>query len=411
MSIWRNSNFLRVWLGQLVSVVGDGMFHTAILWWVKTTTGSDALVATMALCGALPAVLLGPIAGAFADRHDRRSVMMAADIARALVLVVPALLLATGSLQVWHLFITAAALSTFSTFFGPAFGASIPQLVAREHITVANSINQTTFSLGGLLGPALGGLLVATTGSVQVIAIDAFTFAFSGLCILLSRVPSPVRGDLHERSFARDIGEGLRFLRSQPLLWGMLLLFGVLNFLAAPMTVLLPGIAKDVLKTNAAGFGLLEAMLPLGFIIGGLITGVLKTRNIGLFIVWPLVLVGVVFTGVGLSRALPITAAVLVAGGVLLAVCNIFISVVFQTRIPPEIQGRAFGAMGSLTQGLRPLGLAAVAPLVGLTGGAAGVYILCGVLCSICGMVGFLIPGMTAIERPTGATAYPAAAD
>jgi hypothetical protein len=320
------------------------------------------------------------------------------DLARAALLLVPAALLTAGRLEPWHLCVTSALLATASSFFGPAFSASLPNLVAREDLAAANGLTQTSGALGGLLGPALGGVLVAVAGAQDAVLIDAASFGVSALLLALSRIPTPAAAATGRASLGRDLLEGVRFFRSTPFLWGLMLLSAALNLFAAPLQVLLPGLAKDVLRAGPAGFGTLEAMIPAGFVVGGLAVGLVRGRRIGLLVIWMVVAAGLCFAGLGLSRAFAPTAALLAAAGAALALTNILVFTVLQTRIPGEIQGRAFGALGTLSGGLRPLGLAATAPAVALLGVPA-MFAICGAAVALGGLAGFLVPGLSTLER------------
>lgn len=394
----RHHDFARAWLAQLISVVGDGLYYVAMIWWVKVTTGSNAAVATVALCAAIPAVALGPVAGAYADRLDRRRLMLTMDSARGILLLAPALLLATHHLAVWHLCLVAALVAACSAFFGPAFGAAIPLLVPAEDVAAANALSQTSFAAGALLGPALGGALVAIVGTAPAILIDAATFGVSAALLGVSRIPSPPRAAAAARSLGRDMLDGFVFFRRRPLLLGMVGQVVIINFFRAPLGVLLPSLARDVFGTGAAGFGLLEGMMPAGFLLGGLALSLRRVQGVGRALIWLLVAWGLAIGCIGVSRALPVTAALLVIAGVALVMVNILGSGVFQTRIPTEMQGRTFGAFNALSQGLQPVALALTAPVVGLVG-LQPLFLVGGLTMAACGLAGYLIPGLAHLQR------------
>ncbi len=400
MSIWKNHDFIRLWLGQMISVVGDGIYYIAIMWWIKTHTGSDALVALIALCAAVPGVLLGPIAGVVADRVNRRRLMIGMDVISAVVVIVPALLLAVNQLEPWHVCVTAALLATAATFGYPAFFSSIPRIVEEDQLSAANSMSQGGNALAGLIGPALGGVLVAGLSSVNAIALDAVSFGVSALLLAFSRIPDAQRSpEDRAQSITADLLEGVRYLRSQPILWGVMMVFAVLNLVFAPISVLIPGLAKDVLGVGAQGFGLLEASMPAGFVLGSLTATALTRRLNGHAMIWLMCVVGLLMASIGLSRSFVVTAALIVSSGVGFAVMNIFFMVIFQTRIPNELQGRAFGTMGTISQGLRPVGLALTASAVGLLGGVAPVFVVCGLAQSVVGLGCYLVPGLTRVRH------------
>ena len=406
MNVFQNPNFRNVLIASAVSSVGDGFHSIAAMWWVKVHTGSDALVASVALAKGLTSVVLAPFAGALVDRYDRRTVMLYTNLTRGLIVALLAFLTMTEQLEPWTLIVSSAFLSALGTLFGPAFGASIPNIVGKENLAPANSSLQISGTLAGIAGPALGGLTVAAIGSGGAFLVDALSFILSAFFILISKIPSPERVTATKTSsLFGDVGEGWRWLRGQRLMFGILVLALGLNFVIAPIQVLFPGYAKDVLMTDARGFGLLETGIPIGFLVGAVLLGVLKPKAIGAMITACMCAFGLLLVGVGLSRALPLSLGFLIVGGVALALINISLSVVFQSRIPNEMQGRVFGVMQTLGGGLQPLGLALAPLLIALLGGIPNVIILIGALTAVSGLSFLTLPGFLALRHdPTPAS-------
>ena len=402
MSLWRNSNFGNILLANAVSSVGDGFHTIAAMWWVKVHTGSDGLVAGVALAKGLTTVLLAPFAGALVDRYDRRLVMLWSNLARALVVAALGALALTDRLEPSVLIVASAALAAFDTLFGPAFIASIPNIVGLDQLAPANSSLQIAGTLASIAGPAMGGIAVATIGSGGAFFVDALSFALAALLILASRIPSPVRtGAATRSSLLADVADGWRWLREQRLIFGIMLVALGLNFLAAPLQVLLPGYAKDVLLTDARGFGLIESGLPTGFLVGALLLGVLKPKAVGVMMVTCMSAFGLLVVGLGLSRVLPLSLGLLVGMGAMLALINISLSVLFQSRIPNEMQGRINGVMQTLAGGLQPLGFSLAPLLIIVLGGIPDVMIVLGALVSVAGLSFLVLPGFLGLRAPT----------
>jgi MFS transporter, DHA3 family, macrolide efflux protein len=400
MSVFQNQSFRNVLIASAISGIGDGFHSIAAMWWVKVHTGSDALVASVALAKGLTSVVLAPFAGALVDRLDRRTVMLYTNLARGLIVALLTLLAMTEQLEPWTLIVSSAFLAALGTLFGPAFGASIPNIVGKENLAPANSALQISGTLAGIAGPALGGLTVAGIGSSGAFLVDALSFLLSALFILISRIPSPARVTAAKTSsLFGDVAEGWNWLRGQRLMFGILLLALGLNFVVAPIQVLFPGYAKDVLMTDARGFGLLETGIPIGFLLGAVLLGVLKPKAIGAMIVASMCAFGLLLVGVGLSRFLPLSLGFLVIGGAMLALINISLSVVFQSRIPNEMQGRVFGVMQTLSGGLQPLGLALAPLLIVLLGGIPNVMIVIGALAAVSGLSFLALPGFLALRH------------
>lgn len=405
MNLWRNPNFRNVLLANAISSVGDGFHTIAAMWWVKVHTGLDGLVAGVALAKGLTTVLLAPFAGALVDRYDRRMVMLGSNLARALIVALLGALTVADRLEPWVLIVASAMLSALGTLFGPAFSSSIPNIVGLDKLAPANSSLQIAGTLASITGPALGGIAVATIGSGGAFFVDALSFALAALLILISKIPSPVRAPTGQpSSLLSEIGDGWRWLRTQRLMFGVMLLALGLNFLIAPMQVLFPGYAKDVLLTDARGFGLIESGFPVGFLIGALLLNVLKPKSVGAMIVGCMSAFGLLVVGLGLSRGLALSLGFLIGVGAMLALINISLSVVFQSQIPNEMQGRVFGVIQTLGGGLQPLGLALAPLLIVTLGGIPNVMVVIGALTAVAGLSFLTVPGFLGLHTPAAAS-------
>lgn len=409
MNLWRNPNFRNILLANAVSNVGDGFHTIAAMWWIKVHTGSDGLVAGVALAKGLTAVLLAPFAGALVDRYDRRMVMLWSNLARALIVALLGALALTDQLEPSVLIVASAGLAALDTLFGPAFSSSIPNIVGLDQLAPANSSLQIAGTLASITGPALGGIAVATIGSGGAFLADALSFALAALLILASKIPSPVRTQTAQpSSLLIEIGEGWHWLRGQRLMFGIMLLALGLNFLVAPLQVLLPGYAKDVLQTDARGFGIIEAGLPMGFLLGALLLGVLKPKAVGVMVIGCMSAFGLLVVGLGLSRVLPLSLALLIGMGAMLALINITFSVLFQSRIPNEMQGRVSGVMQTLSGGLQPLGYSFAPLLIFTLGGIPNVMVVIGALSSVAGLSFLILPGFLGLRHQDTLPANPA---
>jgi MFS transporter, DHA3 family, macrolide efflux protein len=394
-SIFRNLNFFSIWIGQTISVVGDFLYMIALMWWVLEKTGSTAAMATVAICSSLPAIVLGPFAGTYVDRVDKRRLLILMDLGRGVLIIVPGVLYFLNQLQVWHIFVIAAFLSSMSTFFNPALASFLPVIVNKEQLVRANSISQMSSNLSGIIGPALGGALVALFGAGTVMFLDALSFFVSGIAIFLVRVkveqvfPSEAR-----KRFLQELMDGLNFIRKESGILGLVVLFSVLNFFVAPVGVLIPLMVKKILKMGAEGFGVLGSSISVGMVLGSLFLGMIGgVRRKGTFIMIGIVVAGSFLALFGVSESFWTSIFLLGGCGFGFSFANILVPVVFQSKIPHEKQGRVFGTLGTISGGLRPISLA----LVGVMGGLLHVQMivfLSGVLVALGGLTGFLIPGI-----------------
>jgi len=374
---------------------GSRLTYIALLWWVLEKTGSAAALAGVAIATALPTLFLGPIAGVFIDRLDRRKLMLAMNLVNGLIIGAAATLLLIGLLQIWEIYVFTILASTATLFHRPSLQSSIPNLVPGEQLTKANSLYQISSGAAGIAGPALGGILVGMIGSGPTMWVDAFTFLIAAISLVASSFPSPrMHAGRGLSSVLSDIATGFRFLYDRKALFFMLLLFALINFVLAPTSILFPIMAKDVLHTGARGFGLFGSALSVGMVAGGLLTARLRRlRRRGMWIIAGLILLGTMLSVFGLSRGMMLSLVSLGLVGLSVAVVNIIEAVIFQTRVPNELQGRVFAAQSAITDGLQPISLAATGAILTLVA-APGMIIVCGAVAAIAGLGGLAVRGM-----------------
>src|SRR5574337_513112 len=180
-----NRDFFLLWQGQLVSQIGTQAFSVAMVFWIKHATGSATLMGLLLMLSSLPGVILGPIAGTFADRHSRRNIIIACDVLSGLAVLSLAVSMLWWPLPIeltlsW-LFAASIAVSLFAAFFRPAISAAIPDLVPLDKVATANSMNQASVQVATLIGQGLGGVLYRAIGAPVLFLIDGLSYLFSAL--------------------------------------------------------------------------------------------------------------------------------------------------------------------------------------------------------------------------------------
>ncbi|MFN8023664.1 MAG: MFS transporter [Acidimicrobiales bacterium] len=355
------STFRRLWVGQFVSTIGDGMQRIALLWWAKHHGGNGLLIA-VALSTMLPTIACSPIGGWLADHVDRRRLLVGADVARLGFAAVLASLMFGADPPDGIVCALVAMAAVGTAVFDPTYAATVPTVVDDESLPAANGLNMANGAVGGLVGPLAGGALIAVTDLGWVMVINAATFAFSAACIAMCALPKPT-GASHgsiERAGFRD---SVREIRRVPNLGRLVGLASTLNMVVAPVPMMIAALAVDRFDAGPATFGLLEMLLSAGLLAGSIAAGVLARGRLSL----PFLVLGGCLAVIG---AVPLAAAVvaLVVGGVAIAVANTEAMTRFQRSVPGELQGRVFGVLGSLSEGLRPAGLALGGPLLAVAG-------------------------------------------
>ncbi|MDP9411280.1 MAG: MFS transporter [Actinomycetota bacterium] len=355
-SLLNNPRFLRLWIGQACSFVGDAVSMVALVILVVQLTGSAAAVGGVLVARLLPTIA-SPLVGVYADRLDRRRVLVASDLVRAIIVLA---MVFTRELVV--LLVLVFLMGLARAFFNPTIRAAFPGVVGGGDLTRANAFVSGTFSVSVTLGPALGGLLVATVGVGAASALDAATFLVSAL--LLSRIPMPrPASDDDEAGFGRELKEGFKFLAGTrvPLavVAGAFLTMLTIN-LTVPAEVFL---AKRTFGTGDAGYGLLVAVWGGGMVLGSALMAVLGGRIGALPFYFASIFVAAVgLAGTGLAPTFVLALGALAVAGIANGIDDVAASTVIQERVPDAFLGRVFS--------LNFFGLSAGEVLAYLAGGA-----------------------------------------
>ncbi|MFI6757663.1 MFS transporter [Micromonospora sp. NPDC050417] len=229
----RTRLLIAVWLGQLVSLVGSSLTGFVLGVWVYQRTGSVTQFSLIFLASSLPAVLVAPFAGVIADRWDRRRVMLLSDLGAAIGTAALALLAASDSLAVWHIYLATALSAASSTVHQVSYQAMTPALVGKTHLARFNGLMQVTRA-AQIAAPLVAGVLVVTIGIGGVLAVDLGTFAVASLTLLLVRLPAEATRPAARRTREPVLTEavaGWHYLRARTGLWQLMVLFGAYNFL------------------------------------------------------------------------------------------------------------------------------------------------------------------------------------
>ncbi len=268
-------DFRLLWTGMTVSLLGDGIYLVAIVWQVYELSDAPTALALVGACVTVPQVVLVLLGGAITDRVERRRVLLGADLLRGVAVGVVGLLAVAGDLRLWHLFVLAAVFGVGSAMFGPAFSAILPDLVPEDLVLQANALDRIVRPLAlRFIGPAVGGVIVGSFGAGTAFLADAASFAGSIAALLLIRRRPALISTGGRRSLAKDVGEGLRFVRSQTWLLGTILASSVgMLFFLGPVYVLLPLVVKQTLGGSASDLGVVFAAGGAGAMIASFVLG------------------------------------------------------------------------------------------------------------------------------------------
>jgi MFS family permease len=354
--------FFVVWIGQLISVVGSNLTGFGLAIWMYLETDSVTLLALIMLATTLPGIVIGPLAGAFVDRLDRRKVMLIGDSSAGTATLVVVLLLLTDQLELWHIYLMATIVSVANSFQEPAYTASVPLLVPKKHLGRANGLVQMGQAMGALVAPILAGVLVAATGLWGVLLADVATFAVAVSTLALVRFPRPEAAPSRSERLWGQVAEGWRWLRTRGGLFGFLLVAAGINFLLGFMNVLY--IPLFLSFTNEVVLGTALTVLGAGMLVGSLVMGVWggpKRRVRGMLA--GIVVGGLLVAAMGFDDSVFLVTAAAFVLMVTVAVVNGTSQVLWQVKVPPELQGRTFSVRRMLAQMAIPVSYLSAGPL------------------------------------------------
>ncbi len=284
-----NRPFSLLWIGQMVSQSGDYIFDVVALWLVVQLPDPVFKVGLATATILLPAVLIGPVAGVYVDKFNRRDIILVSNLFQATIVAGIAILYTLANLSFPILLLLLFLLNGGAQFVRPSITAVIPSIMASEDLAAANGLFSITLSLNQIAGYGIGGLMVLLLGVLVPIYYDSLTFVFAAATVVLvSRsvlgVPAPTRSTttmdvIDPDSFREKFLEGIRYIRTSRLLIEVILLALVLNFFGGGIQALITPYAKYTVHGDAGTYGEMLAALSLGTVVGSILVGGLRQEN------------------------------------------------------------------------------------------------------------------------------------
>ena len=348
VAVLRHRNFRLIWIGLLLSFTGSFMQNAALLWNVSLLVPADRKGLALGIVGlvrVVPIVIFSMISGVVADAVDRRKLMLLTQSGSAVVALGLAWLAFSGNTSVWPVYALAALSSAVGAFDLPARQSLVPNLVPRQDLPNAISLNAIMQQTSQVLGPALGGIVIASANVGWAYMINAVSFAAVIVALLLMRdVPGrPERHGNDPVSWQAAL-EGLRFVFRSPLIRSTMLLDFFATFFSSA-TALLPIFAQDILKVGATGYGWLYAAPAVGATMMSAAMVLLTSRinRRGPVLLWAVGLYGLATVVFGFSRSFWITFSALALTGVADTVSMVIRNIVRQLETPDRLRGRMIG--------------------------------------------------------------------
>jgi MFS family permease len=363
----RHRDFRLLWIGQSVSMLGNGLYSVALPFQILQLGGTPLQLGTGFTVFSIAQLLTVLFGGAIVDRIPRRRAILATDAASGVAVGAVAALGLTHHLVIPDLYVASAFFGAAFSFYSPAMSAIMPELIPKEVLVPGNALRGLSGQSARVLGPLFGGLIVTALGPPAGFAIDAATFAFSFVVFLFARPPA------HEppppKPLLADIREGVAFSFSVPWLWVTIIGFAITNsFFFAGFSVALPLLIVHVLKGGAATFGLVGAAAGVGELSGGLIVGNVRIRRVGVGVYVFSGLLGVGFAGYGLTALLPVILIAAFGFACSIVIANTLWESALQKHVPQQLMGRVNSVDNFGSFLVAPVAPVAAGALIGTTG-------------------------------------------
>ena len=336
----QHRNFQLYFGGQLISVAGTWMQIIAQGWLVYELSHSDLTLGIVGFASAIPSLLVSPWGGVVVDRVPKRRLLVITQASAMMLAFILAFLAFTGVAQVWHVVVLAAGLGLVNAFDGPARQAFVVEMVGREDLPNAIALNSMMFNGARVIGPAIGGLLLATVGADWCFLINGVTFLAVIAGLLAMRIgPHNVRRA--PGSPWKQLTSGLRYAYANKELLALLSLALIFSLFGISYATLLPAFADEVLHAGAAGFGAINSASGIGAVTGALIIATWGDRGQrGRWLAWANLAFPIILLAFAYTASLPISLVLAFGLGVGFMLQFTIINTLLQTHVADDMRGR-----------------------------------------------------------------------
>jgi MFS transporter, DHA3 family, macrolide efflux protein len=375
--------------GQLFSLFGSSVISFALIFWITELTQDEVIIAIGAFLFFVPLVLLTPIAGVFTDKYDRKKLILLADSGQAVITFGLILVFMLGVTNVWLVILINSLRSICQAFHQPVVNSIIPTMVPKDKLSRINGLNYLMTGVVQVVGPLVGGILVAFIAIEIIFWIDIITFFIALTPLLLIKIPS-VNGASKkvttqmkdENNFKTDLKEGLNIIRNIPGMISLIFLSMLVNFLIRPIDTQMSFFILIYHEGGALDFALISASFQAGVVIGAIITSLKKEWNKKILVT----IFGIIFFNVGYGLLgltpkgffLMLTVFGFMMGFVLPIINTIFMTII-QLNVPVEKIGRVHAIDSTLSMAISPIGILISGPLAKLFG-VQNLFIYCALL-------------------------------
>lgn len=381
-SIFKNRNFVLLFIATLFASPGYYMYLIGAEWLMLSLDDNRFYFGMLFIAASIPRLIFMTVGGVLADRVNKRTIIFVTDLVRASLGLLVLYFVWTGTVTVWHLITIAAIFGIADAFSHPATGSIVPTLIPKEQLQRGNSLVQMMGLVSPILGPALGGTLIATTGFIGVFAAAALFLIIASVLIAMIQIKQEETVEGVEKPSAwDDFKAGFHYVRNHQLMGSIFITALFINFFfVGPIVIGLPIIVKDIFAGSAGHLAFLEGSMGVGALIGTVTLIAITLKKYGKVLIGSLFVTGLLYLCIGLSPSIYLIGVILLGMGVLLQFVNIPIMTVIQKETDPKMLGRMASMLAFVSTGLIPVSYLVTSTLISIGVGIQLIVVVSGVV-------------------------------
>jgi MFS family permease len=387
--VFRNPQFLFIWLGNAVSELGGafGTFCNSIL--IYQLTGSSMALGSMWLLYFIPSLILQLFIGPFIDKWSRKWIMIFSQWSRALVFLLPLLAVISGDLQTWHIYTVQIIVGLITPLYVPANHAITPTIVSKDQLSTANAYIDGMVRLMTFLAPISGGIVIEYIGIIPTLSLVCILLSTSGTLLLFIKEK---RDTLSIRkTWLEDFSEGISFFFKQRIIVWLGIFLAFVQFgVGVTMVTTLPYITIN-LSGSYADYGYFMAAFPIGYAIGTLLVGKIRLKSRRLLLLGSLAIGGLTFIWLFFIQSIALAIPTEIIAGIAMAIFSVHNITICQQTVPNHLMGKIFSVRLLIVRGAMPLGVL-VGGLLSEILGVRPLYLLIGSIIFTVSLIGILHP-------------------
>lgn len=383
VSIFKNRNFIFLFIAALFSAPGYYVYLIGVEWLMLTIDENRFFFGMLFLAASIPRLLLLTTGGIVADRFNKRTIIFLSDVSRALLIVVLIILLWKDAVTAYHLIGLAALFGISDAFSYPAINSLTPTILSDQQLQRGNSFIQMTTQISPILGPALGGALIAFLGFIGVFSVACIMLLLSAIAVLFIRL-NEQETEEEKPSPWTDLKEGFQYARKNDLIITIVILAFFINFFfAGPLSMGIPIIVKDIFQGEVASLATVQTAMGIGALIGAAVLASYQLKKPGIAMISGLIVLGIIYTLTGFSVHLYLTTIFVAIMSFMTQLINIPLITMLQRTTEKRMLGRMMSFLMTASTGLVPVSYMVTSLLIVAGVGIQTIMIVSGLIVTI----------------------------